>query len=33
MAEAKKPRAVGFNHAALEVGDIEAALALALSHC
>jgi lactoylglutathione lyase len=27
MAEAKKPRAVGFNHAALEVGDIEAALA------
>jgi lactoylglutathione lyase len=23
----KKPRAVGFNHAALEVGDIEAALA------
>jgi lactoylglutathione lyase len=27
MPEAKKPRAVGFNHAALEVGDIEAALA------
>jgi lactoylglutathione lyase len=27
MSEAKKPRAVGFNHAALEVGDIEAALA------
>jgi lactoylglutathione lyase len=27
MSEAKKPRAVGFNHVALEVGDIEAALA------
>src|SRR5438105_5575545 len=27
MAEAKKARAVGFNHVALEVGDIEAALA------
>jgi lactoylglutathione lyase len=27
MSEANKPRAVGFNHAALEVDDIEAALA------
>ena len=27
MAESKKARAVGFNHVALEVGDIEAALA------
>jgi catechol 2,3-dioxygenase-like lactoylglutathione lyase family enzyme len=27
MAEAKKARAIGFNHVALEVGDIEAALA------
>jgi lactoylglutathione lyase len=27
MAEAKKARAVGFNHVALEVGDIEEALA------
>jgi predicted enzyme related to lactoylglutathione lyase len=27
MAEATKARAVGFNHVALEVGDIEAALA------
>ena len=27
MPEAKKARAVGFNHVALEVGDIEAALA------
>jgi predicted enzyme related to lactoylglutathione lyase len=27
MSEATKPRAVGFNHVALEVGDIEAALA------
>jgi len=27
MANAKKARAVGFNHIALEVGDIEAALA------
>src|SRR6266480_1144570 len=27
MAKAKKARAVGFNHVALEVGDIEAALA------
>src|SRR5512134_832101 len=27
MSEAKKARAVGFNHVALEVGDIEAALA------
>jgi len=27
MAETKKARAVGFNHVALEVGDIEAALA------
>ena len=27
MAEAKKARAVGFNHVALEVGDIEKALA------
>ncbi len=27
MATAKKPRAVGFNHVALEVGDIEEALA------
>ena len=27
MAEAKKARAVGFNHIALEVGDIEEALA------
>ena len=27
MADAKKARAVGFNHVALEVGDIEAALA------
>jgi lactoylglutathione lyase len=27
MAEANKPRLVGFNHVALEVGDIEAALA------
>ncbi len=27
MAEARKARAVGFNHVALEVGDIEAALA------
>ena len=26
MAMARKPRAVGFNHVALEVGDIEAAL-------
>ena len=27
MAAAKRPRAVGFNHVALEVGDIEEALA------
>jgi predicted enzyme related to lactoylglutathione lyase len=27
MAEARKARAVGFNHIALEVGDIEEALA------
>ena len=27
MSKAKKPRAVGFNHVALEVGDIEEALA------
>lgn len=27
MATAKKPRVVGFNHIALEVGDIDAALA------
>jgi lactoylglutathione lyase len=27
MADAKKPRVVGFNHVALEVGDIEEALA------
>src|SRR5919204_5200261 len=27
MAEAKKARAIGFNHVALEVGDIEEALA------
>jgi lactoylglutathione lyase len=27
MAEAKKARAVGFNHIAIEVGDIDAALA------
>ncbi len=27
MPKAKKPRLVGFNHVALEVGDIEAALA------
>src|SRR4029079_17868928 len=27
MAEARKARAVGFNHVALEVGDIEEALA------
>ena len=27
MPEAKKARAVGFNHIALEVGDIEEALA------
>jgi catechol 2,3-dioxygenase-like lactoylglutathione lyase family enzyme len=27
MADSKKARAVGFNHVALEVGDIEAALA------
>jgi lactoylglutathione lyase len=27
MAQAKKPRMVGFNHLALEVGDIEEALA------
>ena len=27
MAESKKARAIGFNHVALEVGDIEAALA------
>ena len=27
MAEANKPRLIGFNHVALEVGDIEAALA------
>ena len=27
MAEAKRPRVVGFNHVALEVGDIEEALA------
>ena len=27
MAEAKKARAVGLNHVALEVGDIEAAIA------
>lgn len=27
MTESKKPRAVGFNHVALEVGDIDAALA------
>jgi len=26
MTQARKPRAVGFNHVALEVGDIEAAL-------
>jgi predicted enzyme related to lactoylglutathione lyase len=26
MAEASKPRAIGFNHVALEVGDIDAAL-------
>src|SRR5260370_13489120 len=28
MPEARKPRAIGFNHVALEVGDIEEALAL-----
>src|SRR5258708_26821987 len=27
MAECRKPRVVGFNHVALEVGDIEEALA------
>jgi catechol 2,3-dioxygenase-like lactoylglutathione lyase family enzyme len=27
MTQAKKPRAIGFNHVALEVGDIEEALA------
>lgn len=27
MSEARKARAVGFNHVALEVGDIEDALA------
>lgn len=27
MSEARKPRAVGFNHVALEVGDIDEALA------
>src|SRR5215831_3628436 len=27
MSQAKKPRLVGFNHVALEVGDIDAALA------
>src|SRR6266702_7365883 len=27
MAESRKPRVVGFNHVALEVGDIEEALA------
>ena len=27
MTEAAKPRVVGFNHVALEVGDIEEALA------
>ena len=27
MVEARKARAVGFNHVALEVGDIEEALA------
>jgi len=27
MAEARKARAIGFNHVALEVGDIEEALA------
>src|SRR5467141_1801061 len=27
MPEARKPRAIGFNHVALEVGDIEEALA------
>jgi len=27
MSKAKKPRMVGFNHVALEVGDIDAALA------
>ena len=27
MSEARKPRLVGFNHVALEVGDIDAALA------
>src|SRR6185436_20896822 len=27
MAETRKPRVVGFNHVALEVGDIEEALA------
>jgi extradiol dioxygenase family protein len=27
MTETRKPRALGFNHVALEVGDIEAALA------
>jgi catechol 2,3-dioxygenase-like lactoylglutathione lyase family enzyme len=27
MAEIEKPRVVGFNHVALEVGDIEEALA------
>src|SRR5215468_11705135 len=27
MADSKKARAIGFNHVALEVGDIEAALA------
>ena len=27
MAQSAKPRAVGFNHVALEVGDIEEALA------
>ena len=27
MAQARRPRMVGFNHVALEVGDIEAALA------
>ena len=27
MANSKRPRVVGFNHVALEVGDIEEALA------
>ena len=27
MSQARKPRLVGFNHVALEVGDIDAALA------